>query len=283
MTTGPTLRIATFNILNGRTPQESSVDEARYADAIASLDADVLALQEVDRDQPRSGGADLTAIAADAMGAVEHRFEPVLQGTPRCLGRGHERRAARRSGVRHRFAQPLPGVALGGVPAAADEDAVAVPAPGSATSGVGTRGTASRPARRAGHAARPGACGHHPPVLPAVVQRPPAAVIGPPGGAARGADSPRRRPQPAPPSGCGERPGCERRRGVSPSRRKGRPCSSTTSWWPVGCTPSPAQRCRCRCRTTWPSSRPCGTTRRSGGEGSPATPARSPTTRPSAA
>ena len=88
MTTGPTLRIATFNILNGRTPQESSVDEARYADAIASLDADVLALQEVDRDQPRSGGADLTAIAADAMGAVEHRFEPVLQGTPRCLGRG---------------------------------------------------------------------------------------------------------------------------------------------------------------------------------------------------
>ena len=83
MTTGPTLRIATFNILNGRTPQESSVDEARYADAIASLDADVLALQEVDRDQPRSGGADLTAIAADAMGAVEHRFEPVLQGTPR--------------------------------------------------------------------------------------------------------------------------------------------------------------------------------------------------------
>ena len=82
MTPGATLRIATFNILNGRTPQESSVDPARYADAIASLDADVLALQEVDRDQPRSGGADLTAIAADAMGAVEHRFEPVLQGLP---------------------------------------------------------------------------------------------------------------------------------------------------------------------------------------------------------
>ena len=76
------MRVATFNILNGRTPQESSVDPARYADAIASLDADVLALQEVDRNQPRSGGADLTAIAADAMGAVDHRFEPVLQGLP---------------------------------------------------------------------------------------------------------------------------------------------------------------------------------------------------------
>jgi len=76
------VRIATFNILNGRTPQESSVDPARYADAIAALDADVLALQEVDRDQPRSGGADLTAIAADVMGAVDHRFEPVLRGLP---------------------------------------------------------------------------------------------------------------------------------------------------------------------------------------------------------
>jgi len=77
------VRVATFNILNGRAPQESSVDPARYADAIASLDADVLALQEVDRDQPRSGGADLTALAAEAMGAVDHRFEPVLRGLPR--------------------------------------------------------------------------------------------------------------------------------------------------------------------------------------------------------
>ena len=76
------MRIATFNILNGRGPKERSVDEAQYAEAIASLDADVLALQEVDRDQPRSGRADLTVIAADAMGAVDHRFEPALQGLP---------------------------------------------------------------------------------------------------------------------------------------------------------------------------------------------------------
>jgi endonuclease/exonuclease/phosphatase family metal-dependent hydrolase len=79
---GPTLRIATFNILNGRAPHESVVNEVRYADAIASLGADVLALQEVDRNQPRSGGADLTAIAAMAMGAVDQRFEPALVGTP---------------------------------------------------------------------------------------------------------------------------------------------------------------------------------------------------------
>jgi endonuclease/exonuclease/phosphatase family metal-dependent hydrolase len=76
------VRIATFNILNGRCPDESVVDPQRYAGAIASLEADVLALQEVDRNQPRSGGADLTAIAAEAMGAVDQRFEPALWGTP---------------------------------------------------------------------------------------------------------------------------------------------------------------------------------------------------------
>ena len=76
------VRVATFNILNGRTPTESMVDEERYAGAIAALDADVLGLQEVDRDQPRSGGVDLTAVAAEAMGAVHHRFEPALLGTP---------------------------------------------------------------------------------------------------------------------------------------------------------------------------------------------------------
>jgi len=76
------VRVATFNILNGRTPSESSVDEERYASAIASLDVDVLALQEVDRNQPRSGGADLTAVAAEAMGAVDHRFESALWGLP---------------------------------------------------------------------------------------------------------------------------------------------------------------------------------------------------------
>jgi endonuclease/exonuclease/phosphatase family metal-dependent hydrolase len=76
------VRVATFNILNGRIPTEMSVDDERYAGAIASLDADVLGLQEVDHNQPRSGGVDLTALAAEAMGAVHHRFEPALLGTP---------------------------------------------------------------------------------------------------------------------------------------------------------------------------------------------------------
>ena len=52
------------------------------SDAVKALDADVLALQEVDRNQARSANADLTAVAAEAMGATEHRFVAALAGTP---------------------------------------------------------------------------------------------------------------------------------------------------------------------------------------------------------
>ncbi len=76
------MRIATFNILHGRSPDDDSVDIGRFASAIASLDADVLALQEVDRYQSRSSDADLTALAAEAMGASEHRFVAALAGVP---------------------------------------------------------------------------------------------------------------------------------------------------------------------------------------------------------
>jgi len=76
------MRVATWNILSGRAPGEDVVDEHRFADAVAALDADLLGLQEVDRNQPRSQHADLTALAAEAMGAREHRFVAALSGTP---------------------------------------------------------------------------------------------------------------------------------------------------------------------------------------------------------
>ncbi|GAA4287313.1 endonuclease/exonuclease/phosphatase family protein [Georgenia daeguensis] len=76
------MRIATFNILHGRSLTDDRVDLDRFADAVRTLDADVLALQEVDRDQPRSHGADLTAVAAEAMGAVDHRFVATMHGLP---------------------------------------------------------------------------------------------------------------------------------------------------------------------------------------------------------
>lgn len=76
------MRLATFNILHGRSVHDGDVDLGRLAAAVAELDADILALQEVDLDQPRSGKADLTAVAADAMNAVHHRFVAAISGTP---------------------------------------------------------------------------------------------------------------------------------------------------------------------------------------------------------
>jgi endonuclease/exonuclease/phosphatase family metal-dependent hydrolase len=76
------VRVATFNILHGRSPADGQVDLRRFAAAIERIDADVLALQEVDRDQPRSQLADLTAVAAEAMNAESHRFAAAIAGTP---------------------------------------------------------------------------------------------------------------------------------------------------------------------------------------------------------
>jgi endonuclease/exonuclease/phosphatase family metal-dependent hydrolase len=76
------MRMATFNILHGGSVDDEDVDVDRLADCVRRLDADVLALQEVDCDQPRSAMADLTAVAAEAMGAVSHRFVAAISGTP---------------------------------------------------------------------------------------------------------------------------------------------------------------------------------------------------------
>jgi len=76
------MRVATFNILHGRSLTDDQVSVEALARAVRSLDADVLALQEVDRNQPRSHGADLTAVAAEAMGATDHRFVAALSGSP---------------------------------------------------------------------------------------------------------------------------------------------------------------------------------------------------------
>ncbi|WDZ83154.1 endonuclease/exonuclease/phosphatase family protein [Micromonospora cathayae] len=76
------MRLATFNLLHGRSLTDGLVDPDRLAAAVTALDADILALQEVDRDQSRSGGLDLTAIAARACGAPEHRFAAAVVGTP---------------------------------------------------------------------------------------------------------------------------------------------------------------------------------------------------------
>ena len=76
------MRLATFNILHGRDLQRDVVDVEAFAECIRRIDADVLALQEVDIEQPRSHMADLTAVAGRAMGAVSQRFVAAISGTP---------------------------------------------------------------------------------------------------------------------------------------------------------------------------------------------------------
>ena len=75
------LRVVTFNILHGRTVGDV-VDADRLRTSIRRLNPDILALQEVDLDQERSGRIDLTAVAAEAMDAVDHRFVAAVSGTP---------------------------------------------------------------------------------------------------------------------------------------------------------------------------------------------------------
>jgi endonuclease/exonuclease/phosphatase family metal-dependent hydrolase len=76
------VRVATFNLLHGRSLADGNVDESALRDAAATLDADVLGLQEVDRGQARSHLVDQTAAVADALGARHWHFVPALRGTP---------------------------------------------------------------------------------------------------------------------------------------------------------------------------------------------------------
>ncbi len=83
------MRLATLNLLNGMSLEDRTVSPERLATAVRDLGADVVGLQEVDRGQDRSHGADLTRQVADAMDAAHWRFVPALVGTP-----GGEWRAA---------------------------------------------------------------------------------------------------------------------------------------------------------------------------------------------
>jgi endonuclease/exonuclease/phosphatase family metal-dependent hydrolase len=76
------VRLATFNILHGRALDGGPVSTEGLVEACASLEADVLALQEVDRGQPRSGGVDQAAAVAEGIGAAAWRFEPAIVGEP---------------------------------------------------------------------------------------------------------------------------------------------------------------------------------------------------------
>ncbi|ABW10385.1 Endonuclease/exonuclease/phosphatase [Parafrankia sp. EAN1pec] len=100
------MRVGSFNVMHGLSLADGRVEVDRFAAAVADLDCDVLGLQEVDLAQPRSGGGDLAAAAATALGAPDTgwRFAPTVYGTP-----GHSWRPA--EGER-RTDEPAYGIAL---------------------------------------------------------------------------------------------------------------------------------------------------------------------------
>ncbi|MQS15480.1 hypothetical protein F7Q99_25220 [Streptomyces kaniharaensis] len=90
------MRLATFNVLHGRPVRADGrpsrmtdlpAPELPLCDAVAALDADVVALQEVDRLQERSGRVDQARAAARAVAAADWRYASALHGHA-ILGRG---------------------------------------------------------------------------------------------------------------------------------------------------------------------------------------------------
>lgn len=76
------LRLGSFNLLSGRSLRDGSIDAERLVEAGGLLDVDVLAVQEVDRNQARSGGVDQAAVLARTLDATDHRFVAAVDGTP---------------------------------------------------------------------------------------------------------------------------------------------------------------------------------------------------------
>lgn len=96
MTQAVTLRVASFNILHGQTvssaaahstahlqdPTDGPPDAAALVAALREIKADVIGLQEVDRNQDRSAGVHQTRLAAEHLGTDHWRFVPTVVGTP---------------------------------------------------------------------------------------------------------------------------------------------------------------------------------------------------------
>lgn len=75
--------MASLNLASGRDGRGESLPAPKLAAAVAGLDADVVAVQEVDTGQPRSHGVDQAAVVADALGAPDWRYAAVVHGEPR--------------------------------------------------------------------------------------------------------------------------------------------------------------------------------------------------------
>jgi endonuclease/exonuclease/phosphatase family metal-dependent hydrolase len=115
------LRVLSFNIQRGLAAASGATDERALAAAFAGVSADVVALQEVDRDQPRSRHLDQARVIADALGLEHLRFAAVLGGDVRLgkhattrlgdhPGPGYGLAILSRYPITAWFARPLPRV-----------------------------------------------------------------------------------------------------------------------------------------------------------------------------
>lgn len=76
------MRVLSVNVASGRDATGHSVGPNELAAAFAEVEADVVAVQEVDTGQPRSHGVDQPAVLAAALDALDWRSAPTLSGTP---------------------------------------------------------------------------------------------------------------------------------------------------------------------------------------------------------
>jgi endonuclease/exonuclease/phosphatase family metal-dependent hydrolase len=78
------MRITSWNLLHGMEipPNKSGPSLAALHRGIAALATDVIAVQEIDFNLPRSGLVNQVAEVANAMGATDWAFAPSVIGTP---------------------------------------------------------------------------------------------------------------------------------------------------------------------------------------------------------
>jgi len=79
--------VVTFNLQHGEPLTGDARSAQRLAAAVRDVPGDVIALQEVDKGQARSGRVDQTAVLAETLGFRRHRFAAAFGGSVRGLRR----------------------------------------------------------------------------------------------------------------------------------------------------------------------------------------------------
>lgn len=100
-----TLRVATYNV-HGCVGIDRQRSEARIAEVIAGMSADLVGLQELDSSRPRSAGVDQAALLAGQLG-WKHCFHPAMRHADEQYGNA----ILSRFPLTIRRAAELPGVA----------------------------------------------------------------------------------------------------------------------------------------------------------------------------